>query len=89
MASVPSTSSRRRTACKDRNQLNSIKHVSETSAPLPISPGAPPVGDFVKGKEAKQKSRERTTSLATFRPEAIGGRWLSRRVAGGSQTLGK
>jgi hypothetical protein len=63
MASVPSTSSGRRAACEDRNQLNSIKHVPETSASLPISPGAPPVGDLVRGKEAKQKSQENGSPL--------------------------
>ena len=39
----------RRVACSDRNHLNSIKHVSETSASLPISPGVVPARVLVRG----------------------------------------
>ena len=37
MASVLSPSSGRRVACKDRDQLNSTKHVLETSAPVALA----------------------------------------------------
>ena len=76
MASVLSTSSGRRAACKDRDQLNSTKHVPETSASLPTSPGAPPVGDLVRGKEARQKFQENGPPpwrYSVLRPSVEGG----------------
>jgi hypothetical protein len=76
MASVPSTSSGRRAACKDRDQLNSTKHVPETSASLSTSPGAPPVGDLIRGKEARQKSQEKGPPpwrYSVLRPSVEGG----------------
>ena len=43
--------------------MDSTKHVPETSAFLPISPGAVPVGVLVRGKEARQQSHDNRPPL--------------------------